>query len=379
MSIEQAAAAFDADMGRSVSTVVKDPKQAPAEPIFSNLGDMEVDDDSPARGGGDDAPTAEELRARGKKSQERQPPKADEDDAYEGFTDEELEALGMDPRPKGDEESDEDEDDQGDEKRGEGDDEDEDELLAREFTVMVDGEETKVSIKDALKNYSHREAVDRRMNFVEQGKLAVAEEARNVMAARSKVIEQLTEAEEILKALLPVEPNWDELFAKDPVNARNLQKQYEMFQGKIEEIRGKRSKVEGEGQQQDVSQTVAYRNTEAKKFFNIAKWDNAKARDKDLASMTRTALSTGFSEDEVKQVLDSRMLHILLKASKYDRMMAARPKPTNTRQQQKPASPGAPRTRTAPKGNDRAVKHLQRTGSIDAAIPVFADILKRSR
>lgn len=371
MSLEQAAAAFDADMGRNTSTVVKEPKAAPAEPIFSGLGDLEVDDDSPMYGGGDEII---ETRRPAPKKEERRPKKDEEpdEDIYADFTDEEREAMGLPPRDEDDEED-------VDERNEEHEDENEDELMSREFTVMVDGEEQSVKLGDALKNYTHRRAVDQRMNQVEEGRRAVTAEAQNVIKLRQQVDTQLEEAEEILKALLPNEPNWDELFAKDPKSARELQKQYEMFQGQIQAIRDKRKKNATEAEESDIQTTINYRNTEAKKFAAIAKWDSAKSRDKDLASMTKTALTAGFSQKEVVQVLDSRMLHILLKASKYDRMMAARPRPTNTRQQQKSGNPGAQGARRpAPKGNDRAMKNLQRTGSLADAASVFEGILKRS-
>lgn len=368
MSIENAAAAFDRDMGntKSLSSGDVSGKPAPAEPIFTNLGDLEVDDDSPALGGGDDF--TEEPRK--PKVEARKPaPKGDEedeDDAYSDFTDEELEALGRPPRePKEGDGEDEDED------------QDEDELLSREFSVMVDGEETKVSLKDALNNYSHRAAVDQRMNFVNEGRRMVAEEAQNVIAMRQSVDAKLAEAEAILAALVPAEPDWDKLFAENPANARALQKQYDSFKAKVDEIKNKRKENAAADEQSDLANTRKFRDAEARKFAGYAKWDSAKARDKDMASMFRTARTVGFSEQEIGQVLDSRMLVILHKASKYDRMMAAKPRPVNTRQQQSD-TPGANGVRRpAPKGNDRAMRNLQRTGSVEAAADVFRGILKR--
>lgn len=362
MSIEDAAAAFDADMGntRSLSSNDVSRRPPPAEPIFSSLGDLEVDEDSPpVAGGDDDLPPAPKAR---KRKEDDQDP---DDPDFLGFDEDDSDA-GEDP----DDDADTPDDDQ--------DPDDEDELMSREFSVMVDGEETQVTLKEALRNYSHRQAVDRRMNQVAEGRNAVIQEAQNVIAMRQQVDQQLAEAAEILQALIPQEPNWDELFAKNPAEARNLQKQYEGFQKKVQEIREKREQNQRAAAESDYAETIRYRNTEARKFASMAKWDSAKSRDKDLASMKRTALSLGFSAQEVASVMDSRMLAVLLKASKYDRMMANRPKPVKNIRQQKSDSPGAGRTRTAPKGNDRAMRNLQRTGSIEAAASVFEGILKRS-
>jgi len=72
------------------------------------------------------------------------------------------------------------------------------------------------------------------------------------------------------------------------------------------------------------------------------------------------------------------MLNVLLKASKYDRMMAARPKPV-VRPQGKPIPPGAgsAKARTAQKGVTSAMKRLNRTGSMEDAAVVFDQIIAR--
>ena len=92
--------------------------------------------------------------------------------------------------------------------------------------------------------------------------------------------------------------------------------------------------------------------------------------------MRRTAMSHGFSEEEVAEIYDSRMLALLLKAAKYDRLKAARVPRLVDKAEKKPMNPGAGRASTAPKGINRAMKALNRTGSVSDATQVFAQILK---
>jgi hypothetical protein len=95
--------------------------------------------------------------------------------------------------------------------------------------------------------------------------------------------------------------------------------------------------------------------------------------------MRRTALSQGFSEDEISQVYDSRMLQVLLKASKYDRMMASRPKPVVNLKGKRPvpSGGGSARARPAQKGLSTAMKRLNQTGKIEDAALVFDNIIRR--
>jgi hypothetical protein len=97
--------------------------------------------------------------------------------------------------------------------------------------------------------------------------------------------------------------------------------------------------------------------------------------------MRRTALTHGFSEEEISQVYDSRMLNVLLKASKYDRMMAARPKPVNRGATPRPVPSGGGPARTKKSNSNyvSAAKKLSKTGSIDDAAVVFDQIIRRER
>jgi hypothetical protein len=128
------------------------------------------------------------------------------------------------------------------------------------------------------------------------------------------------------------------------------------------------------------AQLAAFAEEESSKFeqMNRKTWSDPKKKSKDLHSMRRTGLASGFSEEELSQVYDSRMLTVLLKASKYDRMMASKPKPV-VHAQAKPIPPGAgsAKQRTAQKGVTSAMKRLNRTGSIEDAAVVFDQIIAR--
>jgi hypothetical protein len=93
--------------------------------------------------------------------------------------------------------------------------------------------------------------------------------------------------------------------------------------------------------------------------------------------MRRTALASGFNDYEVATVYDPRMLDVLWKASKYDRMMANKPKAI---------IPGKGRTLTPGaatplggnarrKGFDDAQRQLASSGKLEDAAEVFRRML----
>jgi hypothetical protein len=356
--MERAAQAFDAVIA-SEPQAPKTNGSGPPERMFGKIGDVEVDEESPAQGGGDD----EALYGdRPKKAKE---PVADEDDDVEsldeGEPDDEAEAP------------DEDEDDE-----AEGPDK---EFLSQEVQVIVDGEERVVKLKEALEGYVRTETFHKRMNEVDEAKKIVQRAAVDAVQNYQYTMQIGQEMEAHLDALVPKEPNWDEEFQKNPARARELQKYYEQVKTFRGQLRGRMAEATKKQMESDQAQTAAFAENEAKRFdqINSKHWStDPKKKGKDLKAMRRTALSEGFSEEEVSQVYDSRMLNILLKASKYDRIMASRPQPVQ-RVRSKPIAPGtgSAKQRTVQKGTSSAMKRLSKSGSIEDAAVVMDELWKR--
>lgn len=372
-AMEKAAQVFDAAIKAESNGKGPNPPPAPAararapkvdnegpeERLFGNSDGPEVDDESPAQGGGDD----EDLEA-GIYEDDDTPPKRrkKDDDDEEGDDNDEPDAGDDDT-------ADEDEDP------------DEAAFLAQEVKVVVDGEERTVKVKEALEGYVRTETFHKRMNEVDEIKKIAHRVAADAVQNYQYTMQIGKEMEEHLKALVPQEPNWDEEFQKNPARARELQKYYEQVNGFRSQLRVKMDEATKKQMESDRVQVAAFAEAESKKFdsANSKHWaTDPKKKAKDLQAMRRTALSSGFSEEEISQVYDSRMLTVLLKASKYDRMMASKPKPV-IKGRGKPVVPGtgSARARTVQKGYSSAMKRLNKTGSLDDAAVVMDELWQR--
>lgn len=346
--IDSAAAAFQASMNGT--SVGDDEETSGVEDIFPHLSE-----------GPDDENDGAERRTRSKRSV----PDADEGDDGDGEGDE-------DP---GEGEGSEDEEGEGD--ADDADDADDDANGADDqlFAVLVDGEEVEVPLKEALEGYIRTQTFHRRLSKVEEYKKEVEAVAAEVIQNRQKTVESLTRAQKMLELLIPVEPDWDKLYAEDPANARSIQKQFDAYKAQVSSIGAEREKALKEQQEADAKATAAYAASERNKFVAAnPNWATRQDMDKDLSSMRRTALATGFSQEEIDTVYDHRMLVLLQKASKYDRMMASRPRPVN--KGTKPVKPGAGNKGTASRSFRDAQKTLSRTGSVEDAAAVFSKILR---
>lgn len=368
-AIDTVANAFAVDMGGKIPASdgggAKETKARP-EVIMNEPGFLENPED---RAGGDDLPPPKPKKAKESLDQllENGGPDEDEDEDQPEEQDDDADDEGDDETKK---------DDDGDNEESD----EEREFFDKPVEVMIDGEPAEVTVREALDGYIRNKTFQQRLNQVNEVAQAVKANGMEVVQARQKYITMLQEAAEIAEQVIPPEPDWDKLFSENPAQARNIQKNYEAFTKTVEEIKQKRQKAIVEAQQESARETAKFAQEEAPKFAVLAKWRTPEDRAKDLKSMHRTGLAAGFTADDLSQVYDSRMLNILLKASKYDRMMAARPKSVKTVKTptERPGA-GKQTPRSAPKASNRASAQLSRTGNVEDAIPVFAQLLSRSK
>lgn len=379
--IDSAASAFDKAIGNEAPAARGNaPQSRPSEVMFGNLGDLEVDEESPAEGGGD------HLRAPGEVEEEPKPRRRAKPVDRANGDDEEVDPEDLlyqdDPDHQDTDDQEDDQDDPDDQDTDDQDDPDEGELnFDAKVKVTVDGEDAEVTVREALDGYIRTETFHKRMNEINEIRDVMDREASTLVEDRKRYIGMIDEMGETLTTLLPKEPDWDTLFAQDPTKARAMQKNYGELKGKIDELKAKRAKAIEEAQEQTQAQLASYAARERQKFEDSnPNWkgpEGEKRKAKDINSMVRTLRSAGFKDPEIAQAYDSRMLTIALKASKFDRMMAAKPKliPRG----KGPATQGAGSNRTAPRGLGKAQKQLARSGKVADAASVFAQLLSKPR
>lgn len=363
--LENAASAFsDVISGATDSPAPKEQRASgPVESMFDNLGVMEVDDESPAAGGGDRSadpkpkverkPAVAEIEDEGEESLEL--PEDGEDDGEGEGADEEGNEEGQD-----DEEGVEDEDQD-------------------VYEVTVDGERVEVGIREALDGYIRQETFNRRLNSLNGFRDELAQHANKVLEQRNSYVKKLEEVDQVIKALIPAEPNWAEEYKKDPEGAAILQKNYNDFQAILAHIGKEKSAIsEEERKDNEEAQRNYLARENARILQNHPHWKDEKVRMRDLSAMADTAIKAGFSEEEVLGTTDSRMISLLFKAMKYDRLQANKPKPIR-KAGNKPASPGAGSRGTAPKALKSASQQLRKTGSVEDAASVMATLITPSR
>lgn len=342
-----------------------------------------------ANDGGAKKPTEEVFQnlSRVMEEEDDEQPKARKDakntgDVDEDFLDQLDEGGDEDAGDDADADADDEDADADDDKKGDEEEEDDDPEMNKKFAVTVDGEEVEVTLKEALNGYIRQDTFSTRLNKLTEFANGLREEAGTVTEAREELIKQLEEAEQMYTAVLPPEPDWDALYKADPAKARNMEKGFKEVRAKIDEIKAKTAKARQEQAETAARDLQKFADREFPRFAQKARWKDKKHMEKDLASMKRTAMAVGFSEGEAGSVVDSRMLTILLKASKYDRMVSNKPRPVNVPGNgatRKGTGAGPGNSRTAPKALVTAQRQHERAGSIDSAASVFEQQLALER
>jgi hypothetical protein len=245
------------------------------------------------------------------------------------------------------------------------------------YEVIVDGQPTEVSLGEALNGYVRQETFHRRMTELSQLRAGLEEDSRRQQANWGLLMQAKEAYEADVRTMLPTEPDWDREYAINPQAAHQNQKVYQALYAKLNQSRAERGQMEAMRADEADRQLKKYAVDGFSRFVFDSKIPDEAALKKEIQSMRKTAFSAGFSEQEVATVYDPRMLSILRKASKYDRMMAAAKPQAVVPGKGRTLTPGSatPLGNAPRKGLDEASRRLANSGRLDDAVDVFRRML----
>ena len=274
-------------------------------------------------------------------------------------------------------------DDEGDEeedrRRPQPDEEEDDQETALDLDqvvrVNVDGQAAEVSLQEALNGYVRAETFHRRLNQLGQVAQQIEAERADLARGREYYAGMIPALHQQLLSLQPQEPDWDKLYEENPQEASRLERQWRSYREKLGQLANEHQRVQAEQERERQRNVAIYEDTQRRQLAQwVPDWTDGKKWERDRRSMIRTAMGAGYSEKELGELRDARATIVLLKAARYDAMMAAKPRPVR---QQGALRPGAISSRAAPNGLARAEKRLQRSGSVRDAARAFEEDLNR--
>ena len=223
-----------------------------------------------------------------------------------------------------------------------------------------------------------QETFHRRLGEVNQLRSALEEDHQRQQSNWQLIMSAKEAYENDVRTMMPPEPDWDREFAINPNEAHRQQKIYQGLYGALARSQQERAQMAQIHAQEADRRLQKYAVDGFSRFVFDSKIPDKAALEKEIASMRRTAFAAGFSEQEVATVYDPRMLSILRKASKYDRMMAAAKPRAEVPGKGRTLTPGASTPLSGNgqrRGFDEASRRLASSGKLDDAAEVFRRIL----
>jgi len=245
------------------------------------------------------------------------------------------------------------------------------------LTVKIDGKEQEITAKEAAEGYMRTADYTRKtQEAAELRKEALtirqtAQQERDVLAQLIPVVQ----AE--LQSMQAQEPDWQKLYNEDPLEYVRQKDAWRDRQDRINAYNAEQHRISQVKQiERDQELQQALVEGRAKLLEKNPQWKDAKRWNEDVRKMTATAVSEGFSEDELQYITDPRTIGILRKAAAFDELMSKKPTPVQSKSP-KVASPGSSANAPKPRSEvSRAKQRLAKTGRVQDAAAYFENYIE---
>ena len=238
-------------------------------------------------------------------------------------------------------------------------------------TVKVNGQEKKVSLKEALEGYQRFSDYTAKTQQLAEERNTLNTERQAVAQEREQYSLLVQAVGAKLQELQGEEPDWEAMASNDPAEYVRKREAWNKRQRQLEAARQEHERMRREGLQATQQQMREFVRAEYGKLLEAKPElkEPEKARAFQSAINGYAQSEYGFTEQELANVFDHRLLLLAEKAMKYDRLVAKGKQRGKQVSSRPPLKPGVPRQESRAKVNRRkANARLRKSGSIrDAA------------
>lgn len=247
------------------------------------------------------------------------------------------------------------------------------------FTVKVDGKEEKVPLDELLKGYQRTADYTRKTQALAEQRKAAEAELGAVREERATYAQLLTALQQQLQQQQESPVDMEKLYREDPIE---WVRQTELQRQRSEKLAASQAELQrlNQLQQQEYHRAMQAKLKEEANLLvsAIPEWKNPDTAKSEKAALIDFGVKEGFSPDDLKGVVDHRVVKVLRKAMMFDQIMA--------KQQTVKAKVEAPKTKTVAPGNPQAAKvqvnevtrarqRLAKTGNVRDAAKLFEHLL----
>jgi hypothetical protein len=258
--------------------------------------------------------------------------------------------------------------------------EDEDAPVARvrKLKVKIDGQESELPEDEVVKGYQRGADYTRKTQDLAAKTKAFEAEQVSVRGERQQYATQLTQLADALKNMTPAEPDWDTLRNEDPAEFAATWASWQRHKQQMEKVDQTRRQAIDAVTKDQVEQLKQHLESENAKLLEaIPHWKDAAVATKEKSELNKYAQSLGYTEQELNQVYDHRVMNVLRKAMLFDKAEKAKPAVRAKIDAVKAATPGPANNpnRQPVSAQQKAQQRFVKSGKVQDAAPVFEKFL----
>ena len=267
-------------------------------------------------------------------------------------------------------------------------DEDESEEEPDVYAVKVDGEELEVSLDELVKGYSRQSDYTRKTQELASQREQMtqlqqqwANEISQAQAERQQYIEALGQV--VQQSMVGLEQyanvDWESLREEDPIAFVTKKEEFRDAQERVRQAQAQQG-AEAEKQKQEFAKIkqMALQEEHKKLIAAVPEWNEPEKRNELAKELSSYALSQGFKQEELKELIDHRSLIVLMKAQKYDALQKSDVKAKKLKNKPKVVRSGKGSTKKSDAKSKRiaSMKRLKQTGRAEDAASLFEDYVE---
>jgi hypothetical protein len=202
-------------------------------------------------------------------------------------------------------------------------------VMGLHVTTKIDGVEKQVPLADVLKSYQLEGHVNNKSIELSNARTAFEQERQQAAAQLQAQFRQNQDLGNVAMQMLTHEyqrVDWNALRASNPAEYAALQAEFQQRQGQIQQYIGalnQQAQQQQQVQQQSMQQLIAQ---EHERLLNaVPEWRAPETFSKAKETMTKYALSLGFKDAELSQIVDHRYMRVLHDAARYQELQASSP------------------------------------------------------
>ena len=196
-------------------------------------------------------------------------------------------------------------------------------------TIALGDDKTEdVTLGELKKGYLRQADYTRKTQALTTERDTLTKDRTDIGAERASLTASIEAVGRFVKEIIPPEPTaaeWEILRQRDPNGYAAAREEWRSFKERLQGVEAAFRNAQ-QGQQAELQRTI--RDTAEKEKAKLAdalpEWKDARVKKRDIADIFEAAKKMGFSEDDVKNTVDHRLMLMCLKAAKYDRLMSAK-------------------------------------------------------